>query len=107
MSYDCILPKGDTDLEEITAKDGVTQVFILSFQVFESSKIKCYWYRRSQMSRFFPKDIVSLWSMYFDQITDEKDMDKIKKDVGRKQFVDKMFEIFYQPLDLRKCELTQ
>eukprot|EP01083_Nonionella_stella_P256718 879543_1 len=79
MSYDCILPKGDTDLEEITAKDGVTQVFILSFQVFESSKIKCYWYRRSQMSRFFPKDIVSLWSMYFDQITDEKDMDKIKK----------------------------
>eukprot|EP01084_Bolivina_argentea_P292276 502436_1 len=105
LSYDSILPKGNTNLKPITAKNAESQVFILSFHVLSANKIKCYWYQRQQVSRFFPQDIVNLWPIYF--VQENKDKNKMKKitdETKENKLIDKIFSSFYEQISVDKFE---
>ena len=101
LSYNYILP-GKNKNDIITASNAEYQICILSFQVFRSDKIKCYWYRHREMSRFFPNDILNLWQIYFEHKFSQKyDMEKLKKKVNDKYIIDKEFMTFYEPIDFQ------
>eukprot|EP01084_Bolivina_argentea_P061418 112241_1 len=109
LSYDCVLP-GNTKLQNmvesntITGRNAESQVFILSYQVIAQNKVRCYWYREAQISRFMPDDIVELWPLYFRENDVQSVMLQLNQDKEQSQkkqnykLVDEEFDQFYEPL---------
>merc|ERR550525_1286990 len=79
----------------------------LSFHVYSSRRIECYWYFQSgSCTRFRPQYLYNLWPMYFVQKGNEEGFKRItEKMVNREWRIpteDHMFDLWYQEIIGRK-----